>query len=248
MSNIANSRLKSGVKEKFSVGRAAPLQCGRFALLPIIELKPDPCNARKHGRAQIRAIARSIEAFGFNAPILIDGNKKIVAGHGRYEAAKLLGRSSGRLARASDGDAGQGLHAGRQQAYGQISWDDGALAVHLKELSELALDFDIEDIGFELPEIDFRIQSLDITEDADHADEFKAAVGPAVSRIGDLWLMGDHRLYCGSALAPTAYEASLGPRRRRRRSPILPTTSKLTVTSAAVVRSGIASSPWPRAR
>ena len=89
MSDIANSRLKSGVKEKFSVSRAAPSQCGRFALLPIMELKPDPSNPRKHGREQIRAIARSIAAFGFNAPILIDRNKQIVAGHGRYEAAKL---------------------------------------------------------------------------------------------------------------------------------------------------------------
>jgi ParB-like chromosome segregation protein Spo0J len=53
-------------------------------------LIPDPDNPRKHGRAQIRAIARSIEAFGFNAPILVDKNNKIVAGHGRYEAAKLL--------------------------------------------------------------------------------------------------------------------------------------------------------------
>ena len=78
------------------------------------------------------------------------------------------------------------------------------LALHLKELSELALDFAIEAVGFELPEIDFRIQSLEITEDADRADEFNAAVGPAVSRIGDLWLLDDHRLYCGSALDPTA--------------------------------------------
>jgi ParB-like chromosome segregation protein Spo0J len=54
-------------------------------------LIPDPQNPRKHGRAQISAIAKSIEAFGFNAPILVDGNNKIVAGHGRYEAALLLG-------------------------------------------------------------------------------------------------------------------------------------------------------------
>jgi len=55
------------------------------------DLIPDPDNPRKHGRAQIRAIARSIEAFGFNAPILVDKNNKIVAGHGRYEAAMLVG-------------------------------------------------------------------------------------------------------------------------------------------------------------
>src|ERR1700736_501869 len=87
--DIANSRLKSGVKEKFSVSRAAPSQCGRFALLPIMEIKPDPSNPRKHGREQIRAIARSIAAFGFNAPILIDRNKQIAAGHGRYECAEV---------------------------------------------------------------------------------------------------------------------------------------------------------------
>ena len=51
----------------------------------------DPANPRVHGRAQIRALARSIEAFGFNAPILVDRNLRIVAGHGRHEAAKLLG-------------------------------------------------------------------------------------------------------------------------------------------------------------
>jgi DNA modification methylase len=84
------------------------------------------------------------------------------------------------------------------------------LALHLKELSELVLDFDIEAIGFETPEIDFRIQSLDAPETADAADEFKAAAGPAASRLGDLWMLGDHRLYCGSALNAPAYDALLG--------------------------------------
>jgi ParB-like chromosome segregation protein Spo0J len=63
---------------------------GQFKPMPIANLSPDPTNPRKHSRTQIRAIARSIEAFGFNAPILIDRNKQIIAGHGRYEAAKLL--------------------------------------------------------------------------------------------------------------------------------------------------------------
>jgi DNA modification methylase len=89
------------------------------------------------------------------------------------------------------------------------SWDDAALAVHLKELSELVLDFDIEAIGFELPEIDFRIQSLDAVDDADLADEFQPFPGFAVSRPGDLWLLGDHRLYSGSALETTAYDVLL---------------------------------------
>jgi ParB/RepB/Spo0J family partition protein len=68
-----------------------PLQRAELAFLAITDLKPDPHNPRKHDRAQIRAIARSIEAFGFNAPILIDKHKQIIAGHGRLEAAKLNG-------------------------------------------------------------------------------------------------------------------------------------------------------------
>jgi DNA modification methylase len=57
-----------------------------------------------------------------------------------------------------------------------------------------------------MPEVDLRIQSLDPTDNADRADEFSNATGPAVSRPGDLWLLGKHRVYCGSALDPAAYE------------------------------------------
>ncbi len=67
-----------------------PISDGRFTLLSTSALTPHPRNPRKHSRQQIRAIARSIEAFGFNAPVLIDKDRQIVAGHGRYEAAKLL--------------------------------------------------------------------------------------------------------------------------------------------------------------
>jgi hypothetical protein len=67
---------------------------GRLTLVPVAALRPDPRNPRKHSRVQVRAIARSIEAFGFNAPILVDKRNQIVAGHGRYEAAQLLGLES----------------------------------------------------------------------------------------------------------------------------------------------------------
>src|SRR5262249_9226055 len=64
---------------------------GKLTLIPIDALRAAPRNPRKHSRVQVRAIARSIEAFGFNAPILIYKHNQIVAGHGRYEAAQLLG-------------------------------------------------------------------------------------------------------------------------------------------------------------
>src|ERR1700686_5078345 len=180
----------------------------QILFVAIGDLIPDPDNPRKHGRAQISAIARSIEAFGFNAPILVDKNNKIVAGHGRYEAAKLLGLDKVPVILLDH------LTPSQAKAYmladnkltDRSTWDDPKLAIHLKELSDLVLDFDIEAIGFEPPEIDLRIQSLDSAlEEADN--RFELANGPVVSRTGALWLLGSHRLFCGSALDAASYDA-----------------------------------------
>ena len=157
-----------------------------------IELKPDPRNPRKHGRAQIQAIAKSIKAFGFNAPILIDKEGNVLAGHGRLEAAKLLELDQVPVISLEN------LTEAQARAYtladnkltDRSSWDEDLLAVHLKELSEIVLDFEIEATGFELPEIDFRIQSLDAPEEVDEADEFGIADGLAISRLGELWHLG----------------------------------------------------------
>jgi DNA modification methylase len=181
---------------------------GKLTLIPIDSLKPDPRNPRRHSRVQIRAIAQSIDAFGFNAPILVDKHNQIVAGHGRYEAAQRLGLEKIpviSLDHLTEAQAQAYMLADNKLA-DRSTWDDASLALHLKELSELALDFDFEAIGFEMPEVDLRIQSLDPTDNADRADEFTSSVGPAVSRVGDLWLLGKHRLYCGSALDLAAYE------------------------------------------
>src|ERR1700730_17323834 len=112
---------------------------------------PDPDNPRKHGRAQISAIARSVEAFGFNAPILVDKNNKIVAGHGRYEAAILLGIDKVPvilLDHLTPTQAKAYLLADNKLT-DRSTWDEPKLAIQLKELSDLVLDFEIEAIGFE---------------------------------------------------------------------------------------------------
>src|ERR1700691_5995729 len=180
----------------------------QLLFVAIGDLIPDPHNPRKHGRAQISAIARSIEAFGFNAPILVDKNNKIVAGHGRYEAAQLLGIDKVPvilLDHLTPIQARAYLLADNKLT-DRSTWDEPKLAIQLKELSDLVLDFDIEAIGFEPPEIDLRIQSLNpALEEAD--DQFELATGPVVTRTGDLWLLGSHRLYCGNALDVTSYDA-----------------------------------------
>jgi hypothetical protein len=173
---------------------------------------PDPNNPRRHTPEQIRGIARSIEAFGFNAPILVDKANRVVAGHGRLEAAKRLNLAEAPVIRLE--------HLSEQQAKAYMladnkltdrsSWDDRKVASVLKELSDIALDFEIEATGFEPPEIDLRIQSLDPPEDStDTADDFETAEGPPVSRSDDLWSLGDHRLLCGNALDSHAYGALL---------------------------------------
>ncbi len=198
-----------------AVGGQAKPPLKQLSFLAIADLNPTPHNPRKHSRAQIRAIARSIEAFGFNAPILIDRNRQILAGHGRYEASKFLGLTQIPvifLDHLTETQAKAYMLADNKLT-DRSTWDDAKVAVRLKELSELVLDFDIEAIGFEPPEIDFRIQSLDTPDAADSADEFDAATGPAASVAGDLWQLGDHRLYCGDALNPMAYIALMGTNR-----------------------------------
>jgi len=150
-----------------------------LAHMSVDSLAAHPLNPRVHGRQQVMAIARSIETFGFTAPILIDGMNRIVAGHGRLEAAKRLGLESVpviRLEHLTDTQAKAYMLADNKLT-DRSSWDDRKVAIVLKELSEIALDFEIEATGFEAPEIDLHIQSLE-SPDADAADEFEAPAGP----------------------------------------------------------------------
>ncbi len=205
--NSPRKTVGSGGGQRNSVGEATKL-----FQLPIGDIFPDPRNPRKHPRVQVRKIADSIATFGFNAPILVDKRMQIVAGHGRFEAARLLGLNKVpaiKLEHLSEIEARAYMLADNKLS-DLSSWDDAGLALHLKELSELALDFDLEAVGFDLPEVDVRIQSLDSSETTDRADEFKMAAGPAISTPGDLWRLGEHRLYCGDARDAETYERLLG--------------------------------------
>jgi len=87
-------------------------------------------------------------------------------------------------------------------------WDERLLGEQLKELAILDLNLSLEVTGFEMGEIDLRIQGLELTaEGAPDPADAVAPTGPRVSRGGDLWLLGEHRVYCGSALDDSAYDA-----------------------------------------
>jgi hypothetical protein len=176
--------------------------------VPVVSILPNPINPRKHSRQQIEAIAHSIEAFGFNAPILVDGENRVVAGHARLEAARLLGLQEApviRLDHLTEAQAKAYMLADNKLT-DRSDWDDGKVAIILKDLSEMALEFEIEATGFETAEIDLRVQSLDPSEDvADPADDFEGSAGPPVSRLEDLWRLGPHSLFCGSSLDSYVY-------------------------------------------
>src|SRR5450759_1076214 len=125
--------------------------------IPIRELRPYPNNARTHSRKQVKQIANSIEKFGFCNPVLIDNDKQIVAGHGRVEAAKLLGIDAVptvRLSHLSEADKRAYILADNKLAE-KAGWDREILAVELQGLMDL--DYEIELTGFDMPEIDIAL-------------------------------------------------------------------------------------------
>lgn len=200
------------LQEGRGVGRREP--AGRIEVVyrAIAELKLNPNNPRMHSARQIRQLARSIDTFGFNVPVLIDGDDKVIAGHGRLTAARRLVRTEVPticLAHLSDAQARAFMLADNRLT--EISaWDDKLLAEELKGLAELDLDFSLEATGFEMGEIDLRIEQLTAGSDAepDAADDLSVlSTGPPVSLPGDLWLLGERcKVYCGNALEESSYD------------------------------------------
>ena len=160
---------------------------------------------------QIRQIARSIETFTFLVPVLVDGQRNVLAGHGRILAALQLGWTEVPVISVnhlSEHQARAFLIADNRLTENSV-WDDRLLAAqHLKELSKLELDFSLEVTGIDMGEIDLRIEGLAAeTDDDDPADALPTQTGPAVTSPGDQWLLGRNRAGCGNALEEDSYAA-----------------------------------------
>jgi ParB-like chromosome segregation protein Spo0J len=173
-------------------------------MIAVDALKRSARNARTHSRKQIRQIADSITAFGFVVPILVDEHNVIVAGHGRYSAAKLLGLDQVPVIEV------QGLSEAKRRALAiadnkiaqNAGWDREILAAELPELADILVveGLDVSITGFAAAEIDQL--AVDFEEDSsDPADavdpEWETAA--SVTRRGDLWELDQHRLLCGDA-------------------------------------------------
>jgi DNA modification methylase len=179
-------------------------------------LRPHPRNARTHSKRQIRQIADSIRTFGFTNPVLIDAHNTIIAGHGRVEAAKLLGLDAVptvRLEHLTDDQIRAYVIADNRLAE-KAGWDKAILSIELQHLTTVDAGFDVTVTGFDVPEIDLLIgtaaadaaESQISTEDLDRSP---------VSRLGDVWILGRHCIVCGDARDSQAYLNVLRDERAR---------------------------------
>ena len=181
-------------------------------LIALEKLRPDPNNARHHSKKQIREVARSIEQFGFNNPILIDGSHTVIAGHARLEAARLLGLRlvpTISLNHLSEAERRAYLIADNRLAE-LATWDIELLRGEITFLDNPEIDLDVTLTGFDTPEIDLLLGSSapDITEEDDV--ELPNEDEPVVTCSGDLWCLGSHKLLCANALDPQGYDRLLG--------------------------------------
>jgi Family of unknown function (DUF5681)/ParB-like nuclease domain len=179
---------------------------------PPAELRPYARNARKHSKKQLAQIAVSITRFGFTNPVLISDDAEIIAGHGRVAAAKLLGLATVptlKLSHLSETERRAYVLADNKLAL-NAGWDADMLAIELQGLIDLS--FDVELTGFSLAEIDLALDGANERDPASPAgpkDQIPALEPVAVTRTGDLWRLGRHRLLCGDARRPDDYQALL---------------------------------------
>jgi len=180
-----------------------------ISYIPISELRIDPSNAREHPKRQVKLLAQSIAALGFNVPLLVDGDRNLLAGHGRLLAARQLGMTVIPVVRLDhlSPEQAQAFRIADNRLTEIATWDDALLAEQLKALAAADLEFSIEATGFTVGEIDMRIEGLDANGPVDVADEMPVLQRIPVSRTKDIWLLGEHRVLCASAVEDASYEA-----------------------------------------
>src|SRR5215472_5568583 len=187
--------------------------------MPVAGLRTHPGNPRTHSKKQVRQIADSIRRFGFTNPVLIGDDGSIIAGHGRVEAAKLIGLDSVPTVRLAH------LNAAQRRAYVladnklalNAGWDRELLAIELQGLVDI--DFDVELTGFSSTEIDLVLDEAgegSPNDPTDVEDEIPLSTNDpatAITRTGDVWCLGRHRLICGDARDRVVFDLVMGRER-----------------------------------
>jgi DNA modification methylase len=194
-----------------------PVQGNKFALqvieMLVRDLKPKGRDPRIHPEKQIVMLARGIDIFGFLVPCLIDEKNQLLTGTARVKAAERLGMPSVpviRVGHLSDAEKRAFIIADNKLAELPV-WDPEVLRSELQFFSGI-VDFDFSVLGFETPEVDIILETTD-----DERDDFipPGSNDQPISRTGDLWQLGVHRIYCGDALASISYDTLLAGARAR---------------------------------
>lgn len=186
---------------------------------PLADLVPYAKNSRKHPKAQLEQLQRSLAEFGWTSPVLVDGENGIIAGHGRVLAAKALLAAGGRIPnwpRTEQVPTIELRHLTKEQARAYViadnqlalgsTWDKATLS---SEISELAgLSFDLSLLGFDRADL-LRLSPGGVRPGLTDPDDAPDVQDVALARAGDVWILGDHRLACGDSENPTSVGALL---------------------------------------
>jgi DNA modification methylase len=186
-----------------------PKLADNIELKSVEELIPYSKNARTHSESQVAQIAASITEFGFTNPILIDGSKGIIAGHGRLMAAKKLNLPQVPvviLDHLSEAQKRAYIIADNKLAE-NAGWDEEILANELADLKEENFDLDL--IGFEDQELEKLFANLYEDEQNNEEENLPETPENPISKLGDIWLLGDHKLICGDSCKLETYQLLL---------------------------------------
>jgi DNA modification methylase len=188
-----------------------PMNALQIHYRAIDSLIPYIRNAKQHSDAQVAQIAASIREFGWGAPILVDGQNNVIAGHGRLLAARKLGLSDVPvvpLEHLTDTQRRAMILADNKIGE-NASWENELLGIELAELQSAGFDLGLT--GFTPEEWDALIAGDEAAKDGLTDDDAVPEVQEtAVSQTGDVWLLGEHKLLCGDATKPDDYTALLG--------------------------------------
>ena len=173
---------------------------------PIGQLIPYINNSRKHSDEQVAQIAASIKEFGWTNPILVDGDNGLIAGHGRLLAARKLGMDKVpviELAHLSENQKKALIIADNKLALNS-DWDNNLLMIELQELD--SEDFDLSVLGFDQDELDALLNPIEPTTGLTDEDSVPDVPEEPKTKLGDIYILGNHRLMCGDSTSIDAVE------------------------------------------
>jgi DNA modification methylase len=174
--------------------------------LSVETLIPYAKNARTHSDEQVAQIAGSIKEFGFNNPVLVDKDNSVIAGHGRLMAARKLGMDKVpviQLGHMTEAQRKAYVLADNRIALNS-GWDTGMLSLELQDLKD---DIDLSLLGFDPDELDALLNPIEETEGLTDEDAVPDVPDEPKTKLGDIYILGNHRLMCGDSTSIDAVEA-----------------------------------------